>query len=161
MRISLLPLMILAILLVIVIVIFFPPRHTVQGSLQLQGLNRDDVGVVRQTAGSLRNLVAASARLATGALRQRNMDGGFLADPEAVSAMTEPVNSPFDEGRSQLQFRIATRNVEADPGSHVGAAVGAVRPERLSQRRRHPHPRAGRAGRGAVDRAAKPPDAPG
>jgi hypothetical protein len=110
----LLPLMILAILVVIVIVVFFPPRHTVQGSLQLQGLNRDDVGVVRQTVGSLRNLVPAAARLAAGTLKQQNMDAGFLADPEAISAMTETVNSPFDEARSQLQFHVATQNVQAD-----------------------------------------------
>jgi pSer/pThr/pTyr-binding forkhead associated (FHA) protein len=110
----LLPLMILAILVVIVIVVFFPPRHTVQGSLQLQGLNRDDGGVVRQTVGSLRNLVPAAAKLAAATLKQQNMEAGFLADPEAISTMTQADNSPFDEARSQLEFHVPTRNVESD-----------------------------------------------
>jgi hypothetical protein len=123
----LLPLMILAILVVILIVVFFPPRHTIQGSLQLQGLNRDNVGMVRQTTAALRALARNPRvrQLAEGTLRQQNLDPGLLEDPETISAMTEPVNSPFDDSRLQLQFRHATRHIEADK-ARMAALLAAV-----------------------------------
>ena len=123
----LLPLMILAILLVIVVVMFFPPRHIVQGSLQLQGAGDNQNIAAHQQLVRLRKLVGTARvrQLALENLRQQNLDPGFVSDPDALESLSDPRNSPFDEARNELVLAHASRDIDGDK-SRMRALLAAL-----------------------------------
>jgi len=106
--------MILAIVVVIAIVMLVSNHHTLEGSLQMQGIERQPE-LARDKIRQLRALASESrvAQIAIANLATQNISPGFLSNPEALAALSTPPASHEASG-GRLVFSRATSDVAGD-----------------------------------------------
>lgn len=103
----LLPLLVLLILAAAVVIIrFFPPKTVVHGTLQIKGIEdrtldvyarREQINRVRKDLASPELREAATQRLIN-----EGIQPGFVRSEQAMASLTDPSNSPFEDGRLML-----------------------------------------------------------
>jgi len=111
----LVPLMILAIVVVITIVMLLSTRHTLQGTLQMQGLD-GQAELAHSKVVKLRQLASDSrvAQLAIASLKAQDISPGFLADVNEMASISDLQNSQYKAAQSQFVLSHTTTDVPGD-----------------------------------------------